>query len=105
MTAPSSADDDAFVAAYARLERMAASPGLVAGVLPMAVRLDVRNVLETISVPTLVIHRAEAPMYARSTGNTSRSTSPARATWNFPEPTTWFTSATPTRCSTRSRIS
>jgi len=58
VTAPSSVDDDAFVAAYARLERMAASPGLVAGVLPMAARLDVRNVLGTISVPTLVLHRA-----------------------------------------------
>jgi class 3 adenylate cyclase len=58
ITAPTLADDDAFVAAYARLERMAASPGMVAGVLPMAVRLDVRDVLGTISVPTLVIHRA-----------------------------------------------
>ena len=58
VTAPSLADDDAFVAAFARMERMAASPGFVAGVLPMAVRLDVRNVLGTISVPTLVIHRA-----------------------------------------------
>ncbi len=58
VTAPSVVNDDAFVTAYARLERMAASPGMVAGVLPMAVRLDVRNVLGTISVPTLVIHRA-----------------------------------------------
>jgi class 3 adenylate cyclase len=57
VTAPTLVDDDAFVAAYARLERMAASPGMVAGVLPMAVHLDVRNVLGTISVPTLVLHR------------------------------------------------
>jgi class 3 adenylate cyclase len=44
--------------AYSRLERVSASPGTVEAIMSMVLELDVRPVLSTISVPTLVIHRA-----------------------------------------------
>src|SRR5262249_51580732 len=44
--------------AYTRLERVSASPGTVEAIMSMVLELDVRPVLSTISVPTLVIHRA-----------------------------------------------
>ena len=44
--------------AYTRLERLSASPGTVKAIMSMVLDLDVRPVLSTISVPTLVIHRA-----------------------------------------------
>ena len=44
---------------YAKLERLAASPGTAAQLMQMNGQVDVRAVLPTISVPTLVLHRAE----------------------------------------------
>jgi class 3 adenylate cyclase len=46
-------------AGWARQDRMAASPGTLALVLPLTTELDVRAVLPTIRVPTLVVHHAE----------------------------------------------
>ncbi|MGI8864514.1 MAG: adenylate/guanylate cyclase domain-containing protein [Solirubrobacteraceae bacterium] len=43
---------------FARLERLAASPGTAARLMMMNAEVDVRAVLPTISVPTLVLHRA-----------------------------------------------
>jgi class 3 adenylate cyclase len=43
---------------FARLERLAASPGTAAKLLLMNADVDVRAVLPSISVPTLVLHRA-----------------------------------------------
>jgi class 3 adenylate cyclase len=43
---------------FARLERLAASPGTAAALLMMNAEVDVRAVLPTIQVPTLVLHRA-----------------------------------------------
>jgi len=48
-------------AAWARLERLAASPATVALVQPLLSELDVRAVLPTIRVPTLVVHHADDP--------------------------------------------
>jgi pimeloyl-ACP methyl ester carboxylesterase len=44
---------------YAKLERLAASPGTAAKLMLMNGQVDVRAVLPTIKVPTLVMHRAE----------------------------------------------
>ena len=44
---------------YARLERLAASPGTAAKLMRMNGEVDVRAVLPTIGVPTLVLHRAQ----------------------------------------------
>jgi class 3 adenylate cyclase len=46
-------------AAWARHDRLAASPATVALMMPLASELDVRAVLPTIRVPTLVVHHAD----------------------------------------------
>jgi class 3 adenylate cyclase/pimeloyl-ACP methyl ester carboxylesterase len=46
-------------ASWARLERLAASPRTVALMFPLVIELDVRAVLPTVRVPTLVLHRAD----------------------------------------------
>jgi class 3 adenylate cyclase len=57
--APSRAGDAAFLEWAARLERLAGSPGAIAKVLDLIGDLDVREVLPSIRVPTLVMHRRE----------------------------------------------
>jgi len=47
-------------AAWARHERLAASPGTVALVLPLVLKTDVRAVLPTIRVPTLVLQHSDS---------------------------------------------
>jgi class 3 adenylate cyclase len=56
-TAPSQVDDPAVVDWYARLERSGITPGMIASVATMFFDTDVRAVLPTITVPTLVLHR------------------------------------------------
>jgi class 3 adenylate cyclase len=46
-------------ATWARMERLAASPANRALLMPLMTELDVRAVLPTIRVPTLVVHHAE----------------------------------------------
>ena len=48
-------------AAWARHDRLAASPRTLALMMPLATELDVRGLLPTIRVPTLVIHHADDP--------------------------------------------
>ena len=48
-------------ATWARGERLAASPATVALMFPLATELDIRAVLPTIHVPTLVVHHADDP--------------------------------------------
>ena len=55
--APSRADDEAFVQSWARFERRAVSKGAMRKILGMIKDTDVRAVLPSISVPTLVVHR------------------------------------------------
>jgi pimeloyl-ACP methyl ester carboxylesterase len=55
--APSLADDPQAVAYSARMERTAASPGMVRRIFEMFLDIDVRAILPTIHVPTLVLHR------------------------------------------------
>lgn len=57
--APSVADDARFVAWYAKLQRLAATPGAAHKMLEMVGRYDVRDVLSTIQVPTLILNRAD----------------------------------------------
>jgi class 3 adenylate cyclase len=56
--APSMADDPALAEWFARLQRLAASPGEARLLLNAAVDLDVRDLLPQIRVPTLVMHRS-----------------------------------------------
>jgi pimeloyl-ACP methyl ester carboxylesterase/plasmid stabilization system protein ParE len=55
--APSFADDPQAVEFTARLERSAASPAMVQQIFEMFLDIDVRAILPTIHVPTLVLHR------------------------------------------------
>jgi class 3 adenylate cyclase len=51
-------------AAWARHERMAASPAMVDMMLPLMTDFDVRAVLPTIRVPTLVMQHTDHPLHA-----------------------------------------
>jgi class 3 adenylate cyclase len=55
-------------AAWARMERLAASPGTVALLMPLLIELDVRTLLPTIRVPTLVVQHAEDPLTPAAMG-------------------------------------
>ncbi len=55
--APSLADDPAMRQWWARLERFAASPSMMAKVFQMFLETDVRDALLLVHVPTLVLHR------------------------------------------------
>jgi class 3 adenylate cyclase len=48
-------------ATWARMERLAASPGTVALMVPLVAELDVRAVLPTVRVPTLVVQHSDDP--------------------------------------------
>lgn len=56
---PSLAADPAMVRACGRYERMAASPRVAVDLLRMNASIDVRHVLPSIRVPTLVLHRRD----------------------------------------------
>jgi class 3 adenylate cyclase/pimeloyl-ACP methyl ester carboxylesterase len=55
---PSTAENPRLRQWFARLERLAASPGTAARLTMMNAEVDVRAVLPSIKVPTLVLHRA-----------------------------------------------
>jgi pimeloyl-ACP methyl ester carboxylesterase len=55
--APSVADDDQFRAWFMRYVRFSASPGAAAALHQMNASIDIRHVLPSIDVPTLVLHR------------------------------------------------
>jgi class 3 adenylate cyclase len=57
--APSQAGDPALVAWFARMQRLAASPGEALIINKAMVDVDVRHALPRIRVPTLVMHRPE----------------------------------------------
>lgn len=56
--APSLANDDDFREWWATYLRMGASPGAAVALTKMNAEIDVRNVLPSVRVPTLVIHRS-----------------------------------------------
>ena len=55
--APSRAEDPTFQNWWSRYERLGASPAAVAALMRLYKEIDVRDILPTIRVPTLVIHR------------------------------------------------
>lgn len=58
IAAPSQADNPATRAFFGRLQRATASPGMMTALAQMFLDLDVREVVPTVHVPTLVLHRA-----------------------------------------------
>lgn len=59
---PSAAHDDRMLRWYARYQRLAVSPKGFVVLMATAFQTDVRGVLETIRVPTLVMHRKDNPL-------------------------------------------
>ena len=55
-------------ATWARMERLAASPATVALILPMVSELDMRALLPTVRVPTLVVQHADDPLIVPAMG-------------------------------------
>lgn len=60
--APSHSDDDRMRAWLGRLERLSASPGAMRTLTSNFEQVDVRHLLATIRVPTLVVHRVGDPL-------------------------------------------
>ena len=56
---PSFVDDERARRAWARYQRMGASPGTARALMEANAQIDVRQVLPHIQVPTLVIHRTD----------------------------------------------
>ena len=55
--APSQAGDPEVRAFFGRMERATASPGMIAQLVQMFLDIDVRDVVPTVNVPALVLHR------------------------------------------------
>jgi class 3 adenylate cyclase len=55
--APSLLSDDAYKRRYARFERLSASPSSATALIRMNSEIDVRPILSSIRVPTLIVHR------------------------------------------------
>lgn len=55
--APSVANDVRFAEWYSRYLRLSASPGAVMALMKMNAEIDVRHVLPTVQVPTLIVHK------------------------------------------------
>ncbi len=55
-------------AAWARHNRLAASPGIVALMWPLVAELNVRAILPTVRVPTLVLQHTDDPLITRTMG-------------------------------------
>jgi pimeloyl-ACP methyl ester carboxylesterase len=72
-------------AAWARMERLAGSPRTVALMMPLATEVDVRAVLPTVRVPTLVVQHSDDVIvppakgkYIAGTTSSNRGASPSR---------------------------
>jgi pimeloyl-ACP methyl ester carboxylesterase/class 3 adenylate cyclase len=59
LVAPSKVGDESFRRWWARYQRLGSSPGMIVQVRRMLGEFDVRDVLPSIRVPTLVLHRAD----------------------------------------------
>jgi len=59
MFAPTKKDDLAFQAWWGKFERLGASPGAAKTIMRMNSQIDITNILPSVHVPTLVIHRRD----------------------------------------------
>jgi pimeloyl-ACP methyl ester carboxylesterase len=81
-------------AAWARMERLGASPGTFALMMPLLAEMDVRALLPTVRVPTLVLHHADDHMIPPALGkdvadripDAKYVELPGRNMWHFVEP-------------------
>ena len=66
--APSRQNDTELRRWWARLQRLAASPGMVRNIFALYPKTDIRDVLPAIQVPTLVLHRRDDRMVSVEMG-------------------------------------
>ena len=59
LVAPSRVGDEAFRQWWARYQRLGSSPGTIMAIRATLAQIDVREVLPSISAPTLILHRAD----------------------------------------------
>ena len=103
--APSFADDPQAAEFTARMERSAASPAMVQQIMEMFLDIDVRAVLPTIQVPTLVLHRRGDRVVNRRAGEELAAQIHTPDTSSFPGSTICPGQGTRKLCSGRSRSS
>jgi pimeloyl-ACP methyl ester carboxylesterase len=92
---PNVAGDPAFREWWARYQRLGSSPGTVLAMRHMLQQLDVRHVLPSIRVPTLVISRKDNRLVEAAPAATSPNTSPGRGSSRWRATTTSRSSGTP----------
>ena len=80
---------------YARYQRHSMGPTQASNAYRNQFSFDVRAVLPTIRVPTLVLHRRATSTFAPTTGATWPSASQARSSWRYPATNICSTSAKP----------
>ena len=102
---PSLAANPDAVALFAKFERLAASPGAVRAVIQMNALIDVRSILPSVRVPTLVLHRPNDGLVPVELGRRLAEQIPAAKSSNTPSPVTLSGMATWKRCSATSRNS
>jgi class 3 adenylate cyclase len=66
--APSRRNDERLREWWARLQRLAATPGMVRGIFALYPSIDIRHVLPAIQVPTLILHRTDDRMVSVEMG-------------------------------------
>ena len=101
--APGRVTDPHFSAWWARFERLSCSPTAAIALARMNAAIDLRAILPSIHVPTLVLHRASDARAAPRRGAISPATSRARGSRSSAAATTRSGPATSTRRSMRSR--
>ena len=103
LTAPSLEGDARAEEWSMRYQRLSMPPGAATQMYRWVTQIDVRSVLPTISMPTLVLHRRRTGTTGCRSGSTSPSTSPARGWSSCPGRTAIrFPHRRPTTCWRRS---
>jgi pimeloyl-ACP methyl ester carboxylesterase len=68
LNAPSQARNESFVRAIGRLERASASPASIVALFRANYEIDVRHILPSIHLPTLILHRKRDALVAVEEG-------------------------------------
>ena len=100
--APAVAADATYRAWEPRFERQSASPAGMRDLIEMWEGIDVREVLPTLTVPTLVLSRRDDPMVRSTTARETAAAIPALDSSSSTDQTTGSTSATSSSGSMRS---
>src|SRR4051794_36087525 len=84
MFAPSRAKDPHFADWWTRFERAAVSPGMARRLIELNIQTDLRGVLPTVRVPTLVLHQSQNPLVPVELGRETAALIPGARFVEFP---------------------